>query len=210
MHYQRWRRNGEPTALFTQKQCSVSGCDSLSRSAGMCDKHYRRVKAHGDASIRLTMPAGICDEDGCDTRTFGKGKCQRHYYAVWVANGGRRVVTATMNRRRARLAGATQIDRSIGWPQLFESGDGRCYICGVVCNPEDYRKVVNRGGWMQKICGPTYPTLDHVEPLSRGGSHAANNVALACMKCNRNKSAKVARETKHCEPGQDAGKDRPR
>lgn len=197
MHYQRWRRNGDPEALFTQKKCSVSNCNSLSRSGGMCDKHYRRMKAHGDPSIRLTMEAGICNEDGCEARTFGRGKCQRHYYAVWVTTGGRSKTTATMNRRRARLAGADSVAGNIGWPQLVEAGDGKCYICGTQCNPADYREEVNRGGWMQKICGPTYPTVDHITPLSKGGSHVQGNVALACMRCNRTKHAKVAREARH-------------
>jgi 5-methylcytosine-specific restriction endonuclease McrA len=153
------------------------------------------------------MQAGICDEEGCNLNTFGRGKCQRHYHAMWAANGGRAKISATMSRRRARMSGAKVLATDLGWPQLLAAGDGTCYLCGIPCNPLDYRELLNRGGWVQRICGPTYPTLDHIVPLSRGGSHEQNNAALACMKCNRNKSAKVARETKLSHPATDAGKD---
>jgi hypothetical protein len=192
-HYNHWRRQGDPLAHFTQAVCDVEGCTSPSRANDMCDKHYRRVKSHGDPSIRLTMPAGICSEAGCETQTFGRGLCQRHYYAMWVSSGGRQKVSATMGRRRAKLAGATIVDTDLTWATLILTSSA-CYICGRECDPSDYRQIINRGGWTQKICGPAYPTLDHIVPVSKGGDHSADNAALACMGCNRTKSAKVARD----------------
>ncbi|MEM8603434.1 MAG: HNH endonuclease signature motif containing protein [Cyanobacteria bacterium P01_H01_bin.121] len=34
-------------------------------------------------------------------------------------------------------------------------------------------------------------TLDHIQPVSRGGDNSAANLALACMHCNRRKSNHV-------------------
>ena len=49
--YARWYNKG--TASYAPKPekvvCSVGGCNALAVAKGMCDKHYRRVKQHGDA-----------------------------------------------------------------------------------------------------------------------------------------------------------------
>lgn len=197
-HFYRWRRYGDPNHVgFARKTCSVDGCDRAFRVGGMCDMHYRRAKAHGDPNVRMTMPRGACTEQGCTAKAFGRGLCQRHHYATWVERGGRTKKAAAMSRRRANMAGAAISDRTLGWASLWEAGTRRCYICGCDCNPDDYRLLLNRAGRQQKICGPAYPTLDHIVPLSKGGAHASTNTALACMACNRKKCARAAREAKH-------------
>ena len=42
------------------------------------------------------------------------------------------------------------------------------------------------------ICGPMYPSIDHIYPVSKGGMHAWNNVQLAHRKCNTYKSDSIA------------------
>lgn len=48
--YSRWYNKG--TASYSPRPekvaCSVGGCNDLAIAKGMCDKHYRRVKKHGD------------------------------------------------------------------------------------------------------------------------------------------------------------------
>jgi 5-methylcytosine-specific restriction endonuclease McrA len=34
---------------------------------------------------------------------------------------------------------------------------------------------------------PNAPTLDHIVPISKGGSHIRSNVQLACLECNQAK-----------------------
>lgn len=45
------------------------------------------------------------------------------------------------------------------------------------------------------LTGPTYhpqqATLDHIIPLSKGGTHTKTNVRYICRKCNAHKSAKL-------------------
>ncbi|MBQ1292402.1 MAG: HNH endonuclease [Clostridiales bacterium] len=36
-----------------------------------------------------------------------------------------------------------------------------------------------------------YPSIDHIIPISKGGSHEWNNVQLLCRKCNYTKSNKI-------------------
>lgn len=73
----------------------------------------------------------------------------------------------------------------------------------------DRREIFDRDGWHCRRCGSEclasyygapipkdreamwhYPTLDHIVPLSRGGTHTKANVQLLCFRCNARKSNK--------------------
>lgn len=66
---------------------------------------------------------------------------------------------------------------------VIERDNGICQICGLPIDDTD----INNGH-----IGRMYPTLDHIIPLSKGGSHTWNNVQLAHMKCNAGKCDKMA------------------
>lgn len=166
----------------------------------MCDMHYRRVKKHGDPLTRLTMLSGDCSTSGCSLPTFGRGLCRKHHYRMWIDAGGRAKKAAAIARRRAREAGAGEVDATLSWVALWQAGHRECHICQAPCDPTDYRTITNRAGRSQKICGARHPSLDHVVPLMRGGSHTSDNVALACLGCNWRKWASLGREAQHRDP----------
>jgi predicted transcriptional regulator len=58
---------------------------------------------------------------------------------------------------------------------VFKRDNGICKICGKPCDMNDR----TYGDY-----GPNYPSVDHIIPLSRGGSHTWNNVQLAHTICN--------------------------
>lgn len=75
----------------------------------------------------------------------------------------------------------------------------RAIIYGVEAEQFDVMKVFDRDGWVCQICGkkvnrrlkyphPKSPSLDHIIPLSRGGTHTTDNVQLAHFGCNAHKS----------------------
>jgi hypothetical protein len=70
---------------------------------------------------------------------------------------------------------------------LFLRDKGVCYICGCQCDWED--KKTTPSGYTHP--GETYPSIDHVLPIARGGKHSWANVRLACIKCNSLKSDKL-------------------
>jgi 5-methylcytosine-specific restriction endonuclease McrA len=71
--------------------------------------------------------------------------------------------TARSNlRRHHQMAEAEAIDRN----EIFNRDGGKCHICGKRVAPESFH-------------------LDHLIPLSRGGSHTRANIALAHPVCNR-------------------------
>ena len=59
----------------------------------------------------------------------------------------------------------------------------RCAYCGCRLT----QKLPD--GWR-----PTDATLDHVQALSKGGSHAAHNVVIACAQCNMAKRVQAVTE----------------
>lgn len=83
--------------------------------------------------------------------------------------------------RRIRTQ-AQMVDSDISLERLYQRDGGVCYLCGRVCDWND-REVVD--GTI--ICGDTYPSIEHIIPLSKNGEHAWANVKLACRRCNSHK-----------------------
>lgn len=86
-----------------------------------------------------------------------------------------------------RLDRADKKNSDITLRKLYNRDNGICWICGEKCNYSDHTKDPN-GNF---IVGRTYPSIDHVYPLSKGGSHTWDNVRLAHWWCNTLKSDKV-------------------
>lgn len=62
---------------------------------------------------------------------------------------------------------------------------------------KDLRELEIKQGGICAYCKRGYGKrkhLDHVIPLSRGGTHTINNVVYACEKCNLNKYTKTPEE----------------
>lgn len=91
-------------------------------------------------------------------------------------------------RRRAKRYGCAVFDESISLRGLFERDGGICQICGKKTDAHD---IVNGH------IGRLYPTLDHIIPLSKGGTHTWNNVQLAHMACNAGKCDKTENGADH-------------
>lgn len=87
--------------------------------------------------------------------------------------------------RRTKIKNAI-VDKDITLEGVWQNSLGICYLCGCVCDWDDKQE---KDGTI--ICGDRYPSIDHIVPLSRGGKHSWDNVALACRKCNSVKSDSI-------------------
>lgn len=79
------------------------------------------------------------------------------------------------NDRRIRRMQSRKHDADITLEKLFERDNGICYLCGKPCSWQD----VQDGN-----AGDTYPSIDHVKPLAKGGLHTWENIKLAHRRCN--------------------------
>lgn len=113
---------------------------------------------------------------GLTTRPkYCSGKCMKK--ANW----------STKEAKRREKITAAMVDKDITVRGLYRRDAGVCHICGGRCNPEDYTV---RGGAF--IAGDWYPSIDHVVPLAKGGSHSWDNVKLAHRRCNTLKRDNLA------------------
>lgn len=87
-------------------------------------------------------------------------------------------------RRNKRLRNNGDIDYDISLDRLVSKHKGICYLCNDKVDKEDYR-TTKEGHF---IAGDTYPSVDHVIPISKGGTHTWDNVKLAHRRCNYIKS----------------------
>ncbi|MBS1984806.1 MAG: HNH endonuclease [Bdellovibrionales bacterium] len=74
---------------------------------------------------------------------------------------------------------------------------------GVAYEPINPIEIFVRDGWECQMCGrptpallrgtydPSSPELDHIVPMSRGGSHTRENVQCLCRACNHAKGASL-------------------
>ena len=85
------------------------------------------------------------------------------------------------DRTRANTPG--KVSDVVRW-RIFERDRWRCHICGRVVRKR-YRSSPSH---------PWGPTIDHLIPRSRGGSHVEANLATAHRMCNSIKSAGAAND----------------
>jgi hypothetical protein len=78
---------------------------------------------------------------------------------------------ADANRRRRVATFLADIDVGITLDKVFERDEGTCQICRLPCLRQQ-------------------ASIDHVTPLSKGGSHTWDNVQLAHHTCNARKGSR--------------------
>lgn len=81
--------------------------------------------------------------------------------------------------KRVRRMKTREMDKDITLEKLYVRDSGVCYLCGRICNWTDCQTING-----QFISGKTYPSIDHVKPISKGGTHTWDNIKLACRHCN--------------------------
>lgn len=138
----------------------------------------RITKIKKAKSVQLTMKVCEC----CGEVFVSSG--HRNKYCSEICN--KRVMNAINKDRRLKKLRAQIKDRSITLEGLVERDNCRCALCGELCDVNDY---YYRGSTF--IAGESYPSIDHIVPLSMGGEHSWNNIQLAHRNCNTRKSNKI-------------------
>lgn len=87
------------------------------------------------------------------------------------------------DRRTKRAKKNGKYDSSITLEKVYKKYHGFCYICGK-------HMILDRKNYNH----PDSPTIEHVVPICRGGTHTWDNVRLACRECNNHKSKKTYQE----------------
>lgn len=138
------------------------------------DSKQRAVKAEKDKINKERLNC-VCKECGVDFKQRSHLGAVELYCNNCALENKRKERRVHRSRRRARIRGAKHepIDPLL----VFESSGWCCYICGID-TPKELRGTIK----------PRAPELDHVIPLSKGGSHTLDNVACCCRECNNIKA----------------------
>lgn len=89
MHYQRWRKSGDPgtaeqvnASAYRGRACSVPGCDRTTKAKALCALHYRRFESTGSTGpvgTLRTPNVGDCSVEGCAEPMRKLTYCAGHY-----------------------------------------------------------------------------------------------------------------------------------
>ncbi len=137
-------------------------------------KHKAEVnKAKRAKQLRMAV-CDICGE------TFLTWNSKQKYCSASCRKESTRRYLAYNQGSDDRLNKSNIVDRDIDLKKLFKRDMGICQICGEPCDYSDC--YTNENGTF--IAGNTYPSKDHIIPLSEGGKHSWDNVRLAHRSCN--------------------------
>ena len=136
-------------------------------------KNNIKIKREKIKLKKLCKECGVDFETSHSSMRFCSGYCRKRNKAK----------SNELKRRKYYQEG----DTSISLIKLIDRDDNICHICNKICDINDY--YVDDNGTI--ITRNSYPSIDHVIPLSKGGTHTWDNIKLAHRLCNTRKGIKL-------------------
>lgn len=203
-HWQRWKRYGDPSAMPAPLPHTTQYTESGLRICKVCEEPKPESEYHKDKGGSNGLRAQCKDcrckymqgyyEGNSDTRReYIRSRLRNnkeHVRALdkerYVRDRDKRIELATRHAhlRRARLR-STVSDSGISVLALRRRFGDNCQYCTI---PLDF-KAAKRG-----MIAPARASIEHVLPLSKGGTHTWDNVTLICHRCNTSKNCKTLDE----------------
>jgi 5-methylcytosine-specific restriction endonuclease McrA len=153
-------------------ECSPPHISGVEKTCPSCGEQfsgrvkYCSIKCYAEGQVRKRRKSGVektclsCGEQFSGRVKYCSNKC-----GIWMRG--------QVRRARKRDAFIARVSRQ----EIVERDGGKCGICG---KPVALDKLIPH---------PKAPTLDHIVPLSLGGTHEPRNVQLAHYVCNSKKGA---------------------
>lgn len=187
------RPSAKSNAKSNVKSCTECGTSLAHRrvDAIVCSKFCADVRA--GQRLPAPLPEIVCALEGCEIsftpNRRGVRCCSENHGAIHC-NRERRASGRELNspwnearkanyhKRRAQKRGTQAEDiRPI---DIYERDGWLCGLCSTTVDPGR--------AWPDRMS----PSLDHILPLSKGGTHTHENVQLAHLTCNVSKGNRIA------------------
>lgn len=205
-HYQRWRKNGDPlggnptprAAKALDNPDGTRTCLDCRVAKSLADfprdrnaTNGRRANCKPCHSARSTAWYAANKENHLPR---AKARYARDIDKIRARDQARyerdkpkriELVIDAGNRRRAAIRHGGEWDRGITCRALRKRDGDSCCYCGITMT---FAPATGH----QHI--PDKATVEHVLPISQGGTHTWGNVALACWRCNVRKQARTVEE----------------
>ncbi len=155
------------------ERLSVVYCSDKCRKKKARDDYYANhnraleLAMIRDSKNRIPYHEIECGE--CGKKFMQEYKNVRSQYCSDICMR-RSVRRNSKHRRKVRLK--TAFVERVYWSRIYKRDKGICQICG--------KKVKDN----KKVPHPYSPSLDHIVPLARGGTHEPKNVRLSHFICN--------------------------
>lgn len=200
-HYMRLLRHGDPEGGRDRNpspsDCAVAGCPHAPYVRGWCARHHSRWRRYGDPlGAAEPSPDRPCVVGGCADIVDALGYCNKHYKR-WRRNGVAERSCPSCGDDLGDVRGTFCSDECVpGWIE----GDAQVRRSrGKISRHVAIPTLLGRDGDMCSLCtepldlGIAWPDLmsvsiDHVHPVSLGGTNDIDNLALAHFGCNVRKS----------------------
>lgn len=206
-HYNLWKKDGDPFAPVKRGTnvgaCSLDGCDQPMRKAGWCASHYSQQQKSGKppTPFKFKWGDGLSPCPNCGSTEHEWGQriyCSLNCRAAFKLHRGPRPTETTC------AACGVVIDLSVRGKrgQLRKTQTKLCRPCKTDYNKYKMsaRELAKRDGTDCGICGLPVdmdlargpgvmcPSVDHIVPRAKGGTHEPENLQLAHLHCNMLKS----------------------
>lgn len=181
-HYQRWRKHGDATlgASSFPSGCTVADCAKDHYAHGLCSAHHSRSKRHGSPTARLRGEVvdghKICSQCRRDL-SVGMYRITNYRGSDELNSQCSTCVKKYVHARRALLAAAESDDYMPH--EIFARDHWVCQLCN--------ESIDESLKWPHRYSA----SVDHLLPLSRGGTDTLQNVQGAHLTCNISKGARI-------------------
>lgn len=177
----RQRFCSDPCRYQAKDRDRFTSCAWCSQSMGYSGKHVAGKSMHQSCRVESTPhgPSKYRTGCRCDECKAGQAVKMAEYAQAYRADNG--VHPTTAFRKAFRATNGYAYSRGSDWIlpklrlELYERDDWTCYLC---------ESPVDRDGDPN---GNRAPSLDHVMPRSKGGTHDPSNLKTACRSCNSRK-----------------------
>jgi 5-methylcytosine-specific restriction endonuclease McrA len=153
-----------------KRSLACDECRRIEREKKEREKELARIKREAQRNTGEQLTYTICPVCGAASYTVSRYCSKKCREKVRRKN-------KEVRRRIRETAGSHDTDITVA--SLYRRDGGICWICGEPCDYTDSQETETAF-----IAGNNYPTIDHVIPLAKGGTHTWDNVKLAHMRCN--------------------------
>lgn len=174
-------------------KCNI--CGTIIERYASCVRQNKKIRCFNCEKLKLNLKEkkSFIIREGQQIQIKKCLQCGNYFYTDIVykkycsktcTNKARDHIHTRRRIDKARMNGS--IDDDITLDKLIKRDNNICYLCNKQCDSEDY--YINNNGI--HIAGNNYPSIDHIIPLNKGGTHTWSNIKLSHRLCNSIKSDK--------------------